>query len=360
MENDGLKGFIEAVSGDDHLAIEENLGSGFVKLKTAEAERRQAKHDIRHVEDVVIEVLRNARDAHAKNIYISTSTKSNVRYITVIDDGDGIPVELQDRIFDARVTSKLDSMVMDNWGVHGRGMALYSIRSNVDDIRIVDSAPSLGSSFSITIDLDALPERADQSSLPVLTIDEDGACKVASGPHNINRCVAEFALDSEGSLNVYLGSPSDIAATLVDNAAASLSDAQILFNEDIAALPIASRPGLAADAQDLACNLRLLGIEMSERTAHRVISGQIEPLEPFVRALKEEQRKRTADARPVDLLKDRRGLKIAEEDLEDFTAALEHAFEELMKRYYMKSTEKPAVRVGKDAINVRFSFNKEL
>lgn len=52
MSDDDLIGFIASVSGDDHLAIEENLGDGFVRLKTAEAERRQAKHDIRCVEDI--------------------------------------------------------------------------------------------------------------------------------------------------------------------------------------------------------------------------------------------------------------------------------------------------------------------
>jgi len=38
--------------------IEESLPHGFVRLKVAEAERRQAQHDIRSVEDIVRELAR--------------------------------------------------------------------------------------------------------------------------------------------------------------------------------------------------------------------------------------------------------------------------------------------------------------
>ena len=54
MEDSNLLGFIEEVSGDQHLRVEEDYGQGFVRLRSAEAERRQAKHDIRCVEDIVI------------------------------------------------------------------------------------------------------------------------------------------------------------------------------------------------------------------------------------------------------------------------------------------------------------------
>ena len=126
MDESTLIDFIESVSGGAHLRVEENLGKGFVRLRISEAERRQAKHDIRCVEDIVIELLRNARDAHASSIFIATTREGSLRYLTIIDDGDGVPVDLQELIFEPRVTSKLETMVMDDWGVHGRGMALYS------------------------------------------------------------------------------------------------------------------------------------------------------------------------------------------------------------------------------------------
>lgn len=63
MSSDKLTDFIEDVTGDSHLRVEDDLGDGFVRLRVSEAERRQARHDIRSSEDIVIEMLRNARDA---------------------------------------------------------------------------------------------------------------------------------------------------------------------------------------------------------------------------------------------------------------------------------------------------------
>ena len=150
----------------DSLRVEENLGDGFVKLRVSEAERRQAKHDIQHVEDIVVEMLRNSRDAGAKSIYVATMKEEGVRTLLFLDDGAGVPDDMRERIFDARVTSKLETMKMDRWGVHGRGMALFSIRQNTLSSQVVASGPNMGTSIRVTADTDALSERADQSTWP--------------------------------------------------------------------------------------------------------------------------------------------------------------------------------------------------
>ena len=360
MSDDDLIGFITSVSGDDHLAIEENLGDGFVRLKTAEAERRQAKHDIRCVEDIVIEMLRNARDAHASSIYLATSREGNLKTLVFLDDGDGIPAEMHERIFEPRVTSKLETMVMDNWGVHGRGMALYSIKANTDDAHVVASAPQLGSSLAIRVDLDALSEKTDQSSLPLIGRDEGGNLAVSSGPHNVNRTVVEFALDMKDSIDVFIGSPAEIAATLVERGRTRLSDAQLLFCDDVAKLPVTLRPAATGDAAELAAVCGALGLEMSERTAHRVLSGQIAPVTPLLRQLVAQERSSQPRERDIDLYQDRRGLKLSSDDLSAFSRALEDAFSTLAHRYYIELAEEPIIRVGKDAITVTFPFDKEL
>ena len=120
-----LISFIASMSGEGNLRVEENLGEGYVRLRVSEAERRQAKHDIQHVEDIVIEMLRNARDAGADKVYLATTKEDGVRTLVFLDNGSGVPQDMQERIFDARVTSKLESMKMDRWGVHGRGMACF-------------------------------------------------------------------------------------------------------------------------------------------------------------------------------------------------------------------------------------------
>ena len=45
-EDKSLLEFVSTLSGGDVLRVEESLGNGFVRLRVAEAERRQAKHDI--------------------------------------------------------------------------------------------------------------------------------------------------------------------------------------------------------------------------------------------------------------------------------------------------------------------------
>ena len=262
MSADDLIDFVESVSGDAHLAVEERLGDGFVRLKTAEAERRQAKHDIRCVEDVGIEMLRNARDAHATSIFLATSREGRMKTLTFLDDGDGIPIEMHERVFEPRVTSKLETMVMDKWGVHGRGMALYSIKANTLEARVIASGSQLGSSLGVRIDLDALPEKTDQSSLPVIGRDEEGSTAIVSGPHNVNRTVAEFALDLRDEVDVFLGSPAEIVATLVDWGRPRLAEMRLLFCDDIETMPLTLRPAAAADATELVELSARLGLDV--------------------------------------------------------------------------------------------------
>lgn len=359
MAKDDLYKFVKSMSGDSRFAVEENLGGGFVRLKTSEAERRQAKHDIRSVEDIVIEMLRNARDAHAQNIYLATSRDGNIKKLIFLDDGDGVPPKLQDKIFEPRVTSKLETMVMDSWGVHGRGMALYSIKSNIDAISITASAPGLGSSFSVVVDLDILSEKTDQSSMPVLEKQKDGSYSVLSGPHNINRTVIEFALECLGKVDVYLGSPAEIAATLVKNGELKLDESMRIFSNDIEALPYTMRPAMATDAIDLANICNELGLEMSDRTAHRILAGKIEPCEPVLNMLMQNKSKIHGN-REIDIFNDKRGLKLSKEDLALFSRSLENAFSEISSRYYIELSDEPTIRVSKDAITVKFPFDKEL
>ena len=87
MPSEDLASFVSRMGGDRALRVEENLGQGYVRLRVAEAERRQAHHDIRCSEDIVIEMLRNARDASAHRIFVATGREGNRRAIVMLDDG---------------------------------------------------------------------------------------------------------------------------------------------------------------------------------------------------------------------------------------------------------------------------------
>ncbi len=357
MPNDDLLNFVTSVSGDAYLKVEENLGDGFVRLKVSEAERRQAKHDIRGNEDIVVELLRNARDAHAQRIFLATGRDGDVRTLTVVDDGVGIPASLQELVFEPRVTSKLETMTMDSWGVHGRGMALFSIRSNAQTARIASSGSHKGASIVIATDTTTLAERADQSTWPAVERDETGAHRVARGPHNIVRRVVEFALEHP-ELDVFFGSPTEIVSTLVMLARFELDESDLLFCENVERLPVWQRPGAAADAGELADTAESLGLPISERTAHRILGGEITPVRT-VRAIATGTAEPTGEAAPPDLYRDRRGLKIDGDDLDRFKRELETAFDTIAERYYLSLRCEPKITVGREDIRVRFEVEKE-
>lgn len=355
MPDGKLIDFIEQVSGGTHLRVEENLGSGFVRLRSEEAERRQAKHDIRCVEDIIIEMLRNSRDAKATRVYIATTKESDIRTLTIIDDGEGIPANLHELIFEPRVTSKLETMLEDEWGIHGRGMALFSIKSNVKSAKVLSSGVGLGSALVLEIDTRLLTEKADQSTFPQVKKDENGVLRVAKGPHNILRLALEFALANRKKPEVYIGSPSEIAATLLEQGHRSLSNDDLLFCDDVETLPISQRLAASGDATELMLNCARIGLNISERTARRILLNQILPLTSLLDRIK--------GARTVgfvaDLSKDNRTLKLAQQDVEEFSRAMEKAFEILAERYYLSMSDAPRVIIKGDMLTVRFPFEKD-
>lgn len=355
-DNDSLLRFVSSVANDAHVKVEETLGDGFVRLNISEAERRQAKHDIRMFEDVVVELLRNSRDAHARRIFVASSRDGEMRSLTVLDDGVGVPRHLHDRIFEPRVTSKLDTMVTDRWGVHGRGMALFSVRTNVTDARVAASDTHKGMALVILSDTTALPERADQSSWPSVELGEDGRPAIGTGPHNIVRRVVEFAIEHP-EVEIYIGTPTEIVATVHALARDELDAARLLFCDDPERLAVWQRPAACGDAAELVVIARSIGLAVSERTAHRVLGGEATSVEPVLRLVLPSPE--AGEKRTPDIYRDRRGLRVHNTDLSAFRRGLEDAFDVIGERYYVHLKGEPRVTVSRDTITVRFDIEKE-
>ena len=354
---DALADFVSTMGGDRALRVEESLGEGFVRLRVAEAERRQAKHDVRCVEDAVMEMLRNARDAGARHIYVATAREGDLRTVTMLDDGSGIPEDMHERVFEARVTSKLESVHMDRWGIHGRGMALFSIRENSVSAEVVSSAPGKGSAIRVTTDARSLSERADQSTWPSVGVDDEGRESCVRGPHNIIRTCCEFALEERGTCEVYLGSPAEVVATARARASQSFDSSELLFVDSLDHLPVIERLRAAADARELRDQAADLGLDMSERTAHRIVSGQIRPLRSVLsRILRSPEAHSAPGEREIDLLRDRRGLKVSPGDVDEFARLMERDFSLLADRYYLTLSGEPRVRVSGSRVTVTFDL----
>ena len=152
-----------------------------------------------------------------------------------------------------------------------------------------------------------------------------------------------------------MGAPAEIAATARARVTPSVDGSELLFIDDLSTLPVLERLRAAADARELLSVCKGLGLEMSERTAHRVVSGQIRPLRSVASRML-----RKADAptgpKPVDLYRDRRGLKLSKPDAEEFSRVLAKDFSFIEDRYYVSLVHDPKVRVGKGRITVTFDL----
>jgi hypothetical protein len=274
----------------DTLNIEEDLGNGYVRLKISEAERRQALQDISCVEDIVVELLRNSRDAGSRNIFIGTKKiEDKRRKIYFIDDGKGIPPKLQDLIFESRVTSKLENGIRDSYGFHGRGMALFSIKLNTEEVKIVFSDTSKGATFYVDIDLSKVPEKKDQSVMPQI-IKMDGDLNIIGGVNNIIKTITEFQLQNKG-IDFYYGTPTQILSTMRDifNKEKKNSDypkfdrweklKNFIQNTNIKVTEIPILTDNYNLMDDISRNI--FNMDISQRGIQRVIYNEIKSLDPL-------------------------------------------------------------------------------
>ena len=354
MSDKSLESFVEEVSGTSHLRVEHDFGDGFVRLRTSEAERRQAAQDIRNTESIVLELLRNSRDAHASCIFLAMSRTGDKRVLTVIDNGEGIPASMHGHVFEPRVTSKLDTNRMDAWGMHGRGMALYSISVNAETARVADSALGLGCSMLVETDVKKLAERVDQSSFPTFELTDSGSVNVR-GPRNILRTSCEFALETRDTCTVYVGSPVEIAATLYAYGMSTLSTIDRVFCKDVHELPLVKRLATSADPEAFSVMAHDMGLEVSDRSARRIIDGEVDELDSLLdritisdgRAKQEKRAKKN-----VDISKDARGFKLGKQDAALLAGSVREAFADIAERYYLEGDVDPSVRAGKDRIVV--------
>ena len=113
-----------------------------------------------------------------------------------------------------------------------------------------------------------------------------------------------------------------------------LDASRLLVIDDEKELPLVDRLGFASDAADFIRIAHDMGIDISERTAHRILSGVLEPLRSVASRLLRERRAKPGPTK-VDLERDRRGLKIARSDIEAFSRMLEKDFSYLSERYYL-------------------------
>ncbi len=398
-----MASFLQETTGKTYERVEKSFGNGYVRLKSEEAERRQAKHDIRSAEDVLLEMMRNSRDANARNIFIATSKSGDHRHLCMIDDGCGIPKDMWEHIFESRVTTKLNTVHMDPWGIHGRGMALYAIRENVEKAFVQDSRIDGGSAFSVIIDTRKLPEKRDQSTFPRFFKSETGVIE-ARGPRNILRCVAEFAYREENVCNVYLGSDAQIAATLYAYGRSITSPTQRAFDHG-QEIDLCKRIAYATDPESFVAQAQSIGLSLSARTARRIMNGEVCGVEDSATLVTNQLRKISASGNnPNDPAQDRNlylsqkgsqkkgkgssektngknanydlkkillkelttsskaltsNLRLSPDDKEHFQKALQSAYASFADKYYLSTDVTPEITIKNSEMVIRIPLRRD-
>ncbi len=224
-----------------------DLGAGFARLTGLEGARRGPSR-ITHVEDALLELLRNARDAGARSVYVASSLKNRrYRTLTVLDDGGGIPESHRDLIFEPGVTTRhLRPLIPDpanpQASFHGAGLSLYHIKNAALTAAVLST--SSPTSINVTFDTHHLPERALQSA-------------TRPSKTNLRATVQTFAQKTNPNTSYYYGPPARILASLLHN--------RIIHPDEETARLRERAEGL--------------GIGVSARTIQRILGGEIRPLE---------------------------------------------------------------------------------
>ena len=278
------------------------------------------------------------------------SREGTKRTLTVLDDGDGIPQAMHELVFEPRVTSKLDTSHFDAWGLHGRGMALFSIAQNAECAAVKASAPGKGCAIRVVTDVKRLSEKADQSSFPTFELADAGTVNVR-GPKNILRTVCEFALESRSSCKVHVGTPAEICAAVYDEGIRSLSTVERLFCTDPEELPLVKRLAVAQDPDSLATSAESMGFSFSSRTARRIIDGQIEPAPQVLDRVR---------IKGMGISRNRgshRGtsspqVRIDARDKSAIAHAAEEAFGEIARKYYLEEDVDADIRIRNDLLHI--------
>jgi hypothetical protein len=230
-----------------------DLGAGFARLLGVEGLRRSPGR-LHSVEDALFELLRNSRDAGARNVYVASSLSvRRYRTIVVIDDGRGIPETHKHLVFEPGITSRHlepipEAPTQDSSeprASHGAGLSLYHIKNAALSTEILSTySPT---SIKVVFDTRSLPEKRLQSN-------------ARSSKTNLLATLASFADTSNPNPpRFYHASPARILTRLLKN--------RIIQTES-------ERKG-SGRALYVRRGAMDLGLEVSLRTVQRILAGDV-------------------------------------------------------------------------------------
>ena len=229
-----------------------DLGGGFARLAGGEGLRRSPRR-LRSVEDALLELLRNSRDAGARNIYVASTLRARrYRQLGVIGDARGIPHLHHHLVFEPAVPTRHLHPVLDTAPddtPHGAGLSLYHIQNTALSTEVLSA--SSPTAIKTIFDTRALPERSLQSN-------------TRPSKSNLSATIAHFAAQpSSNGLRLHHASPARILTLLLKHRIIQKSEGGSV--------------GEAGRLRKLASGL---GLDVSLRTAQRVVASSVSPASP--------------------------------------------------------------------------------
>lgn len=272
-----------------------DLGGGFARLTGVEGVRR-APSRIETVEDALFELVRNATDARANNIYVATALRARrYRELVVLDDGNGVPERYREMIFEPGVTSRHVSPSRAGDLTHGAGLSLHHIRETALSAELCSGGSP--TAIRTVFDTQTLPERALQS----------GPNSRRDSRTNLRATLQNFAR-VPGAPEIFYGSPASILTTLLDSRIIPKTDKK-------------SELGSWCE--------KTMGVELSGRTLQRVLKGLVRPAERVAREDVEGKGRGREDSRRAEPVSGGNGrLDLDARDLAQIKAIMERAARE--------------------------------
>ena len=289
-----------------------DLGAGFARLLGVEGLRRSPGR-LRSVEDALFELLRNSRDAGARNVYVASSLSARrYRTLVVIDDGCGIPETHKHLVFEPGITSRhLDPtpeppIQQDSnqaGAAHGAGLSLYHIKNAALSAEVLSAySPT---AIKAVFDTRSLPEKRLQSN-------------ARPSKANLLATLASFAdIYGPNPPRLYHASPARILSRLLKNRIIQTTSKRE-----------ASRGGTGGEALYVRRAAMDLGLEVSLRTVQRILAGDIPAAGEVTSEVVVSTGRRISGASSTTVGRDRPAgpiLSVGTDDLAEIQAILQRA-----------------------------------
>lgn len=256
-------------------------------------------------------------------------------------------------------------------------MALYSIYSNATKAYVVNSNSGIGSSIKAETDINKLGEKKDQSSFPNFYVNQDNEL-VVRGPKNILRKCAEFAIENRNKVNIYVGSPVEIAATMY-HLSKQKADVKAIFHEPNDQTMLVDLLSYSSDVHDFKKFAMSLGIYLSKRTARRIMDGDITAQKSVLARIIDQgisksdittnnslsRKSQSSDVFDIFSIKaihkakpTKKNIKIENADKEELAKALIDKFSTIADKYYLDKNINPNVKLKNNKINISFDISE--